>query len=192
MYEYTLSLTTECVSIYIYSYSTNTVRFLNILRPGQNGCNFADDSFKCIFLNENVYISIRISLKFVPKGPINNMSALIKIKAWRRPGDKPLSEPMIVRLPTVFQWVSYSTKYLSIRDKTGYNRNWDRSRSVGSISGWTVSISKWRTMRPIKLAFVVRWYKIEKSLLTNGVIIYSIKMPNHNINKSWLINKYPT
>ena len=26
----------------------------------------ADDIFKCIFLNENVWISIKISLKFVP------------------------------------------------------------------------------------------------------------------------------
>ena len=37
---------------------------------------------------------------FVPKGPINNIPALFQIMAWRRPGDKPLSGPMIVRLPT--------------------------------------------------------------------------------------------
>ena len=39
---------------------------------------------KCIFLNENVWISIIISLKFVPKGPINNIPALVAIMAWRR------------------------------------------------------------------------------------------------------------
>ena len=33
--------------------------------------------------------------KFVPKGPNNNIPALVQIMAWRRPGDKPLSEPMI-------------------------------------------------------------------------------------------------
>ena len=33
--------------------------------------------FKCIFLNENVGISIKISLKFVPKGPINDITALV-------------------------------------------------------------------------------------------------------------------
>ena len=54
----------------------------------------------CIFLNENVWISIKNSLKFVPKGPIDNIPALVQIMAWRRLGDKPLSEPMIVRLPT--------------------------------------------------------------------------------------------
>ena len=59
-----------------------------------------DNIFKWIFLNENVIISIEITLKSVPKGPINNIPALVQIMAWRRPGDKPLSEPMMVRLPT--------------------------------------------------------------------------------------------
>ena len=62
---------------------------VNTLRPRQNGCHFADDIFKCIFLNENVSIAIKISLKFVPKGPINNIPALVQIMAWHRPGDKP-------------------------------------------------------------------------------------------------------
>ena len=35
-------------------------------------------------------------MKFVPKGPINNIPALIQIMAWRRPGDKPLFEPMMI------------------------------------------------------------------------------------------------
>ena len=72
----------------------------NTLRPWQNVRIFADDNFKLIFLNENIIISIKISLKFVPKGPINNNPALVLIMAWRRPGDKPLSEPMVVRLLT--------------------------------------------------------------------------------------------
>ena len=71
---------------------------VNTLRPRQNGRRFADDTFKRIFLNENVRISIKISLKFVPKGPINNIPALVQIMAWRRSGDKPLSEPMMVSL----------------------------------------------------------------------------------------------
>ena len=83
---------------------------VNTLRPRQNGRHFADDICKCIFLNENVRIPIEISLKFVPKGPINNIPSLVQIMAWRRPGDKPLSEPMIVTLLTHIcvtrpQWV---------------------------------------------------------------------------------------
>ena len=43
-------------------------------------------------------IWIKISLKFVPKGPIDNIPALFQIMAWCQEGDKPLSEPMMVRL----------------------------------------------------------------------------------------------
>ena len=68
----------------------------NTLRPRRNEQHFADDIFKRIFFNENVWISIKISVKFVPKGPINNITALVQTMAWRRSGDKPLSEPMMV------------------------------------------------------------------------------------------------
>ena len=87
-------------------------RNLNSLRPTQNGRHFADDVFKCIFLNKNVWVSLKISLKFVPKGLINNIPSLIQIMAWHRPGDKPLSEPMMVILLTHIcvtrpQWVNF-------------------------------------------------------------------------------------
>ena len=88
-------------------------QWVNTLRPRENGRHFADDIFKCIFVNENLCIPIKISLKFVPKGPINNIPALVQIMAWRRPGDKPLSEPMMISLPTHIcvtrpQWVNHS------------------------------------------------------------------------------------
>ena len=67
----------------------------NTLRLRQNGRHFPDDIFKCIFLNENVWISLKISLKFVLKGLINNIPALVQIMTWRWPGDKPLSETMM-------------------------------------------------------------------------------------------------
>ena len=57
---------------------------------------FPDDIFKCILLNEKVWILIKISMKFVLKVRINNILSLVQIMAWRRPGDKPLSEPMMV------------------------------------------------------------------------------------------------
>ena len=68
---------------------------LNILRPRQNRRHFTDDVFKCNFSNENVWISIKSSLKFVPQGPVNNIPALVQVMAWCRTGDKPLSEPMM-------------------------------------------------------------------------------------------------
>ena len=89
----------------------HTLKEFNTLRPRQNGRHFPDDTFKRIFFNENVRISIKISLKFVPKGPINNNPALVQIMAWCRSGDKPLSEPMMVNLLTHIcvtrpQWVN--------------------------------------------------------------------------------------
>ena len=57
---------------------------------------FIDDIFKCIFLNDNVWISIKISLKFVLKGPVNNIAALVCILACRGPVDQPLSEPIML------------------------------------------------------------------------------------------------
>ena len=84
---------------------------INTLRPRQNGRHFADDIFRRIFLNEDVWIQLKISLKFVPKGPINNIPTLVQVMAWRRPGDKPLSEPMMFSLSTHIcvtlpQWVN--------------------------------------------------------------------------------------
>ena len=72
----------------------------NTVNPRQNGHHFADDIFNCIFLNENVSIPIKMPLKVIPKGPINTPPGSVKIMAWHRPDSKPLSEPMMVSLPT--------------------------------------------------------------------------------------------
>ena len=93
------------IIIWIYMNKVDT------LRPRQNGRHFADDISNGIFLNENVWIPLKFSLKFVPKGPINNIPALVQIMAWCGPGDKPLSEPKLVSLVTHIcvtrpQWVS--------------------------------------------------------------------------------------
>ena len=68
------------------------------MSPRQNGQHFPHDIFKCIFVNENAKISIKISLKFIPKCPINYIPALVKIMAWCQPGDKPLSEPTMTHI----------------------------------------------------------------------------------------------
>ena len=73
---------------------------VNTLRQRQNGRHFADNIFKCIFLNEKIRILMKISLKFVPEVRINNIPALVLIMDRGRPGDKPLSEPMMISLPT--------------------------------------------------------------------------------------------
>ena len=62
----------------------------------------------------NARISLKISLKFVPKVRINTIPALVQIMSWHWPGDKPLSEPMMVCLlmhicVTRSQWVNVSS-----------------------------------------------------------------------------------
>ena len=91
--------TLSCKKVSIYE-RCNKFSYYNALRPRQNDRQVPDDIFKCIFLNANLGISLKISLKFVPKAPIDNIPALVPILAWRRPDDKPLSEPMMVSLPT--------------------------------------------------------------------------------------------
>ena len=69
---------------------TQTQR-VNILMPGQDGRHFPDGIFIYIFSNENAWILVSISLRFVPKGPINNIPSSIQTMVWRRSGDTPLS-----------------------------------------------------------------------------------------------------
>ena len=119
-----------------------TSQCLNTLRPRQNGRHFADDMFKCIFLNENVWIPIEISLKFVPKGSINNNPALFEIMIRRRPGDKPLSEPMMVSSLT-HTCVTRPHRYPSYRA----NPETQASRVVqepGVPQGEVVALRVWR------------------------------------------------
>ena len=77
-----------------------TICHLRTLTPRQNGHRFSDDIFNRSF-NENCCILIKISLKYVIKGPIDNIAALVQIMAWRRTGDKPLSEVMMAEFGNI-------------------------------------------------------------------------------------------
>ena len=95
------------------------------MRPRQND-HSSDDIFKWISMNENIWISIKISLKFIPMGPINNIPQFVQIMAWRRPGDKPLSETMMVSVladicVTRSQWGKLPSQLLSYRCAFSWN-----------------------------------------------------------------------
>ena len=83
---------------------SSRIATINWYPPGQNGRHFADDIFYYIIflLNEKFWILIKISLKFVPKVLIDNNPALVQIMAWRRIGDKPLSEPMLTLITDAY------------------------------------------------------------------------------------------
>ena len=133
---------------------------INTLRPRQNGRYFPDDIFKCIFLNENVWISIKFSLKFVPKVPINNFPALVQLMACRRPGDKPLSEPMIVSLPTHIcvtrpQWV---------KDRKGLHDQFSFN-APESLHWYHMSIN---SLSPGGFEWYIRWVIFKLILVIHG------------------------
>ena len=134
----------------------------NSLRPRRNRRHFADAIFKCIFLNENVWIVLKISLKFVPKVRINNIPALVQMMAWRRPGDKPLSEQW---------WSVYWRIYasLSLNELTGPACNMKLLYILGHV------IILWILSRKIK------------PVLPEFLMIMSLTLVDRNVlvNKHW-------
>ena len=72
-----------CIHIYL-------IQCLNALRPRQDGCLFADDILKCIFLNLNSWIPNKISWKYVTWRLIDNKPSMVKIMGCRRAGDNPI------------------------------------------------------------------------------------------------------
>ena len=76
--------------------------------------SLADNIFLCIFLCENDQIPIQISLKLVPRSPIENKPALVQVMVWRRTGDKPLPEPIMTKFTDAYmrhwgRWVNRHT-----------------------------------------------------------------------------------
>ena len=149
----------------LYLYSGN--RYHLLIEAEINGRHFADDIFKFIFLNENVWIPIKISLKFVPKGQINNIPALVQIMAWRRPGDKPLSEPMMVSLPTHIcvtrpQWVNpwnvLHASYISVQPlryrQILFLSNWNHRTTVNTYYHLLSLITCWALQKKIHPRFL--------------------------------------
>ena len=61
----------------------NSLARINSLRAWQDGRHFPDVIFKDVLFNEIVKGSINDSLKFVPKGPFDNIPAMVQIMAWR-------------------------------------------------------------------------------------------------------------
>ena len=139
---------------------------LNTLRQRQNGRHFADDIFKRIFLNGKIWISINISLRFVPRGPMDNIPALVQIMAWRRPGDKPLSGPMMVSLLTHIcdtrpQWVKRCTAL-----------DWWNKLQTCFISSWKPQMW-WNSRRnrlhfALEHALALRCTRNDRSLVTTS------------------------
>ena len=68
----------------------------------------------------------------VPMGPINNIPALVQIMALHRPGNKPLSEPMVVSLLT----------HICVTRPRWYTINWYTMVSICTIYLWSLHFGK--------------------------------------------------
>ena len=77
-------------------------RFIQDWMLTHSGRDEMDNNSQTTFSNvfSSMRMFVQISLKLAPKGLTNNIQALVQIMDWRRPGDKPLSETMMVSLPT--------------------------------------------------------------------------------------------
>ena len=149
---------------------------VNTLRPRQNGRHFPDDIFKCIFLNENIWISIKISLKFVPKGPINNNPALVQIMAWRRLGGKPLSEPMMVSFLTHIcvtrpQWVNkpYYIRIMTHFSDVGVRHKFQSVSRVNIVGG----VYKYHLRTHTCMIVLLQTAKIQKTMFNSYWICFA-------------------
>ena len=85
----------------VISYPCPTRKMLCLKKAKMKWTTFQRRNFETYFVNENIWTLIKISLKlFVPEGPIDNIPTLIQIMAWPCADKKPLSESMMVSLPT--------------------------------------------------------------------------------------------
>ena len=79
---------------------------VNSIPPGQNGCHFTDYIFKCIFINAKFFILLTIPLKIVPRGLIDNKSALVQAMACHWTDDNPLSELVLTQFIDAYMRLS--------------------------------------------------------------------------------------
>ena len=79
-----------------------TITFTCITHWGRDKMDaISQKTFSCAISWMKMYeFRLKFHLECFPKGPINNIPSLVQIMVWRRPGDKPLSEAMMVDLPT--------------------------------------------------------------------------------------------
>ena len=167
---------------------------VNTMRPQQNGRHFPDDIFKCIFLNENVWISIKISLKFVPNSPIYNIPALVQIMAWGRLGDKPLSKPMMVGLLTHIcltrpKWVNKRGPRLppSLKNLLVLNSlvpEWCGTSFKSAISEYVLWIQFISTSRKIAFRWMAENTFDDKSTLVQ-VMAWCHQATSHYLSQCW-------
>ena len=180
-----------------FAWYLSILKSLNTLRPRQNG-----DIFEYIFFNENVWIPIKISLMFVPKGPINNIPALVQIMDWRWPGSKPLSGPMMVYFTDAYitrpQWVillkpedlwwyqncKFCTKILCFISGGPTKSEWP----LIEATAWSLGFRQQTTSHELNSLWPsdAIWRQGSRSTLVQ-VMACCLTAPSHYLNQCWLV-----
>ena len=119
-----------------------------------------------------VGIHLKTSLKFVPYSPVSNILALVQIMAWCQPGDKPLSEQMMVSLLMHIcvirpQWVKNASTWTT-RTCLSYNT----MAADGLVN------SLWPSD--------VIWQQGSRSTLAQ-VMACCLPAPSHYLNQCWVL-----
>ena len=124
----------DCCLIFIW----NKVEFrLKHIEAEAKWPPFARRHFQMDFLEWKYMYFDKISLKCDPRGPINYILELVQIMVWNRPDDMPLSEPMVVRLPTHVcitrpQWVKNDNANIFVRQYTSLTDGGTATRLVAN------------------------------------------------------------
>ena len=134
-------------------------------KPRQHGHHFADNTFKHIFLKENVRILLKISLNFVAKVPIN-IPALVQITAWGRPGDKPLPE---VNQCWLLHWRYYT---------------W--SQWVNTMRLRQNFICRWQFQMHFHHRHFLFWSKLH--WYTDTQVLWCVPSPTRTASYTWVLN----
>ena len=185
---------------------------LNTLSPRQSGHHFPDSIFRCIFLNENVWISTEISLTFICRCPINNIPALVQIIALHLSGNKSLSEPIMVSLlthiyVTLSQWIKELVliELWDFMQETTQSTHWHWFKFGEAGTGYKTNRAGWKmyiyhavvhtTFLGIYSAMLLSWPIFTKihysdgimsmiaSQITSVLIVYSIVCSGENQRK---------
>ena len=94
----------SCRSFRDHSYGFCVRILVSRLEPGD--IYNISQTFPNVFcVNENVLISMNISLRFISKGPTNNILALVQIVAWCRPATSHYLNQL---------WLMYRRRYASL------------------------------------------------------------------------------
>ena len=164
--------------------------------PKQNGRHFADGILKWIFLNENVWISINISLHFIHRDQIGNIPVLVWIMAWRRPVDKPLSEPIMFSLlthtyVTLPQWVKIvKILHVLLLWMKGSYKNTER-HTAHTIVSWP-NPKQWVIVHASDLMMIIRESIYILSIITREMGKLKTHSPTCCIMDNWENMPYPT